>query len=48
MKREPTSLKSSGKLSSNATFRKHEFPHRRREMQALSRAEEKQVSMLQT
>ena len=41
MKREPVSLKSRGKINSNATVKEDNFPHRSGEKQVLSRAEEK-------
>jgi hypothetical protein len=48
MKREPNSLKRRGKRNSNATVKEDNFQHRSGEMQALSRAEENHVPMLQT
>jgi hypothetical protein len=48
MKREPVSLKSRGKINSNATVKEDNFQHRSGEKQDLSRAEENQVPMLQT
>jgi hypothetical protein len=48
MKREPISLKGRGKINSKATVKEDNLQHRSGEKQDLSRAEEKQVPMLQT
>jgi hypothetical protein len=48
MKREPVTLKSRGKINSNATVKEDNFQHRSGEKQDLSRVEENQVPMLQT